>query len=309
MLKREKVIKAAKVIWIASLPLIFVLTAGALTGSALLQASSEGDDFDVAGRTIMNWTLPFAFGFIVLFLLAFTVYLTLKAKNDQLGKINFSLRKFWDGVFKETTPEKLNEESLAFLDPLDPYFNQVNQAGNSIIDVGCGSGEMLMKMAFLDREKTHHYTGLDQSLAALKTAEETAMLSGLSNLNFICGDLMALRKIPDNYFDGGITSNFLDVIPSLTAKEFIAELARIIKPGGILLVKLNFIVEDAQRKKMGGTLDKDGNIYLKGILRTSNKPNEYWITLFSDSFNLISQGTYPRAKDQPGDRLFVFQRR
>lgn len=309
MNKREKAIKISKIIWIVMIPLFSGLTVAAITASAMKGAASPGDSFDVAGQAILDWTLPFALAFFGVFLLALIAYLSLRVKKDSIDHINYSLRKFWDGVFKEAEGEKITAESLSFLDSLNPFLLEVNKAGKRIIDVGCGGGEMLMQMAFLDKEKTHYYLGLDQSSQALRVASETAKLSGLDNLGFVQGGLQTLEKLPSASFDGGMTSNFLDVIPEETAKDFIAQLARIIKSDGLLMVKLNFVVDEAHRKQVKGIVDQNGNIYINGILRTTNKPTDYWESLFSDSFLLVSKSGYQRVSGQPEDRVFLLKRK
>lgn len=109
--------------------------------------------------------------------------------------------------------------------------------GMNVLDVGCGTGNMAIKLARMGCK----VTGIDVSLEMLKRAEEKTEEEGLS-IQYIHGDIKEMDY--ENVFDG-ICSN--------TAFEFFTEKEKsmgkmllAVKPGGRVVV---------------GTINKDSDWY------------------------------------------------
>jgi ubiquinone/menaquinone biosynthesis C-methylase UbiE len=299
--KKKKII--CRVIWITSTALLFLCFAAVIVGWALLVVGDE--DFTKAGKAIEAWCLPFAFAFLTVLIADLTYMAFTKVKQDNLDYDNANLREYWNKVFQGAEPAKIEEKDINITGEFEKDLLFLNEHCPKILDVGCGGGEMLMKMAFHSKGNT--YVGVDQSSAAIAFASKTAKLSDLNDINFGVGGFEMVRKIPANSFDGVLTSNFLDVIPLKTAKDFAKEITEIVKPGGYLLLKINFFLDEEYVKKSKGEYGKDGGVYIKGILRSNNQPSSYWINLFS-AFSLVSQGEFQRNPTGPADRVFLFKK-
>jgi ubiquinone/menaquinone biosynthesis C-methylase UbiE len=99
---------------------------------------------------------------------------------------------------------------------------------DSILDVGCGDGEATIEYAKLAKS----CTGLERSNHLRSIAESKATASGLKNINFIKGDVLALKDVPGT-FDVVITQRLLINLLSWEEQmEGIMNVYGKLKPGG-----------------------------------------------------------------------------
>ncbi|OGF91250.1 hypothetical protein A3H65_04130 [Candidatus Giovannonibacteria bacterium RIFCSPLOWO2_02_FULL_45_14] len=104
---------------------------------------------------------------------------------------NKKLRKFYSGVYKKG--EELHYSSLLFSgDKVPPakreVFKEISWAGKTVLDAGCGTGEMAYLIAKAGAKQVF---GVDYSSAAIKVAKENY---NLPNLNYECADLSKFRS-------------------------------------------------------------------------------------------------------------------
>jgi SAM-dependent methyltransferase len=97
------------------------------------------------------------------------------------------------------------------------------------IESACGTG--LVSRALAGRVGS--VTGVDLTPAMLEQAKSGAADEGIENAGFSAGDATAL-EFPDGSFDGGVTRLSLHHIP--VPGRAIAELARVVRPGGSVIV-------------------------------------------------------------------------
>jgi phosphatidylethanolamine/phosphatidyl-N-methylethanolamine N-methyltransferase len=113
---------------------------------------------------------------------------------------------------------------------------QVNRRGGSVLEVGVGTGLSL-----------RHYrpelevTGIDFSAEMLATAEAKVEAEGLRHV-------VALRRMdarrlefPDDSFDTVVAMHLISVVPD--PERVVAEMARVCKPGGEVLILNHFLHE------------------------------------------------------------------
>lgn len=108
--------------------------------------------------------------------------------------------------------------------------------GTRVIDVGCGAG----RHSFEAYRRGADIIAFDQNaedLAGVQTMFEAMATVGEApagaTARTVCGDALAL-PYPDNHFDIVIASEILEHVPA--DDQAIAELARVLKPGGDLVV-------------------------------------------------------------------------
>jgi ubiquinone/menaquinone biosynthesis C-methylase UbiE len=98
--------------------------------------------------------------------------------------------------------------------------------GGSLLDLGCGTG--LLRAAAGSRE----WTGLDRDAGALRVARRRALLP---SDRFVEGDA---RNLPfeEGRFDLALCHGVLHHLDDRDAARAVAELARVVRPGGTLLL-------------------------------------------------------------------------
>lgn len=87
---------------------------------------------------------------------------------------------------------------------VDPVLGRVRRlvrdqvtAGSSLIDIGCGTGELLFSLA----DRCSELVGVETSSRMWSYANRRAQEQSHSNLRFILGDGAELRDFPTDYFD------------------------------------------------------------------------------------------------------------
>merc|ERR1711871_1052200 len=102
------------------------------------------------------------------------------------------------------------------------------QTGETVLDLGSGLG--IDSIIAATRVGVHgSVTGLDLSKAEVKHANERATRRGLSQLNFVTGD-MEKMTFDENKFDAVISNGAFCLAPSKEAA--FGEIFRVLKPGG-----------------------------------------------------------------------------
>lgn len=122
----------------------------------------------------------------------------------------------------------MNRRKEAVLDALDRF-----SGGNPIrvLDAGCGAGVLMEEIA----RRGHQVTGLDVSLEMAAQAAQAVGDSGLALAGCVQGDLEAL-SFRDHAFDAVVCVGVLQYLPG--DKASIAELGRVLRPGGLVVVTL-----------------------------------------------------------------------
>lgn len=106
--------------------------------------------------------------------------------------------------FHEVMAEDSGQSVLSSLEshilPLVPDLISKLKSGIKMLDVGCGSGKIINKMAALFPNS--HFTGMDLSAEAIVTSNSAAVASGLKNVEFIIKDLSDFHQTaPDAMYD------------------------------------------------------------------------------------------------------------
>ena len=107
------------------------------------------------------------------------------------------------------------------------------QSGEAVLDVGCGTGTQAL-VAKQRVGATGHVCGIDPSASLLAGARRKAMHSGLS-IDFQPGGIEQL-PYPDQSFDVVLSTFMMHHLPDDIKRQGLAEIARVLRPGGRLLV-------------------------------------------------------------------------
>jgi ubiquinone/menaquinone biosynthesis C-methylase UbiE len=107
------------------------------------------------------------------------------------------------------------------------------QAGETVLDVGCGTGTL----ALIAKQRvgaTGGVSGIDPSVQMIARARRKAAQHGLA-IDFQVGVIEQLA-FPDQSFDVVLSTFMMHQLPDDLKPRGLAEIARVLKPGGRLLI-------------------------------------------------------------------------
>lgn len=107
------------------------------------------------------------------------------------------------------------------------------QPGEQVLDVGCGTGQLLLDVARLVGRRGL-VAGVDPGTAQIARARAKAARRGLP-IKFQIGVIEQL-PFPDQTFDVVFSTLMMHHLPAPLKRQGLAEIARVIKPGGRLVV-------------------------------------------------------------------------
>jgi 2-polyprenyl-3-methyl-5-hydroxy-6-metoxy-1,4-benzoquinol methylase len=126
------------------------------------------------------------------------------------------------GLRKNLDFLRLKDVALGLLGPL---------AGKTILDVGCADGAGMVYCGLQGAT----VAGQDLSDARVESANKALLRFGLKG-QAVVGDARQLN-FPAANFDGAIASDFFEHVDDLTKVEILREMLRVLKPGGLAVIK------------------------------------------------------------------------
>jgi len=224
-----------------------------------------------------------------------------------IKKINTDLQVFWDAFFQQYQAQKIEKSQAKVEHDLDLYIKEVGDRCAHILDLGCGSGYAILTASLLG-EKMKTGLAVDPSKVAIETLEKTLELSNIEGIKTMVGTHEDLGQYQDQSFDGLLCSNVLDVVPLETSNAMIKEMDRLLRPGGLLMLKLNFLLTEDIIKRTNAEEIAPNTYTINGVLRSYNLSTEDWIARF-ENFTLLKQASYERIKNGPLDRFLLLEKK
>lgn len=105
--------------------------------------------------------------------------------------------------------------------------------GGTAVDLGCGRGGDLLELAARANDAGARFVGVDVAESAIATARDAARAADDARVTFDVADLSGRLPFDDESVDLVFSQNFVECLGDRGA--FVAELARILKPGGVLV--------------------------------------------------------------------------
>jgi SAM-dependent methyltransferase len=122
----------------------------------------------------------------------------------------------------------------------NPFSAGVPQAGESVLDVGCGAGvDALVAAVFVGPQG--RVSGLEFSADMIARAQANAEAAGVGNLSFVPGTAESL-PFADRTFDLLVSNGVYNLV--LRKRQALAEAFRVLRPGGRLQVADQILVDE-----------------------------------------------------------------
>jgi len=130
---------------------------------------------------------------------------------------------------------------------LEKGIEWISAKNGKLFDYGCGNGAMIQRALAYGVDRIH---GIDICENAIKQAINVVEEYHLQDkASFEIGGVEALEKFQDCEFHGVILSNIIDNMIPKDSLRVLDEVARILKPGGKLLLKINPYIEEEKRRE------------------------------------------------------------
>ena len=157
--------------------------------------------------------------------------------------------EFWQKTFApkdELSKGRDYRKDTGVID-LEKGIEWISSESEKILDYGCGNGVMVLRSLAYDVDKIY---GIDICENAIKVAIRLVTENDLRDkASFEIGGVEALEKFQDCEFDGVILSNIIDNMIPKDSLRVLDEMARILKPCGKLLLKINPYIEEDKRRE------------------------------------------------------------
>jgi SAM-dependent methyltransferase len=134
----------------------------------------------------------------------------------------------------ESMVRNLAAQAEAIWPQEEPVFDRHPIGGGSVLDVGCGTGEMTERLAA--KYPRASFVGIDLEESHLERARRRCERFG-SRVRFQPGDALAM-PFGDQQFDYVICRHLLQAVPD--APKVVSEIRRVLRPGG----RAHLIAED-----------------------------------------------------------------
>jgi SAM-dependent methyltransferase len=134
-------------------------------------------------------------------------------------------------VTDERAPRSRFYDGRLYARTLDPLLSRLHQyvadqvePTGRILDVGCGTGDLVWRLAPRARE----IVGIELSPAMVEYGNDRLEEKGLSNVSFVLGDATrALGHLPDGHFDLATIVLVLHEMPTAAQPPVLSEVARV----------------------------------------------------------------------------------
>jgi ubiquinone/menaquinone biosynthesis C-methylase UbiE len=131
---------------------------------------------------------------------------------------------------------------------------------HNLLDLGCGSGNDALRLA----RTGMRVIGLDVSLSAVNRAQDRANAEGL-NAQFVQADMSQGLTFRSGRFDGVLANLSLHYFSWEQTRSIVAEVGRVLKPGGVFVLHLNSEREGEKRRAKGVAMEPlEPGLYREG---------------------------------------------
>lgn len=169
-----------------------------------------------------------------------------------------------------------------------------------MLDFGCGNGVALF---FCALRGTRRHVGIDLSRRGIESALMRAEKMPCGEYAFTLGGVEALEKIADRSFDSLLLMNILDNLYPDDARTALRHAARVLKPGGRALIKLNPYRTEKQIREWNLRVI-EGNLFDDGMLLWNNT-DDAWRRIILETLRVVEKREVYFPEYQLQERVFL----
>ena len=159
-----------------------------------------------------------------------------RVATEPEGDFHFHRGPEYAAEFLGYNPQELaalpHSATASFAGVGNPHSIETISPGETLLDIGCGSGMDLL-LAAMRIGPSGRATGVDMTPEMRESALNSAQAIGLTNLEVRDGDAEAL-PVDDASVDVVISNGVLNLVPN--KRKAYSEIARVLRPGGRLLL-------------------------------------------------------------------------
>ena len=210
-----------------------------------------------------------------------------------------SCKKVWDDIFAKEAARVPGDKTLENRG-LNSGIDWLCAGTDFVLDFGCGNGIMLFYCALRGTKK---HLGIDISPEAINLANRSKAKMPKGEFDFCQGDVSFLESLEDSLVDGIVLSNIIDNLYPEDAAKLLAQVNRILRPGGKVLVKLNPYLEQKQIEAWKIKVI-EGNLLDDGLLLW-NQTTDEWTKMFGEYFLVQDYKEIFYEEHEQYNRLFL----
>lgn len=183
---------------------------------------------------------------------------------------------------------------------LDEALDWLTEGAQSALDFGCGNGIALFLCAL---RGTRRHLGIDLSRKGIESALLRAEKMPCGEYAFAVGGVETLEKIADRSFDSMLMMNILDNLYPDDAQALLRHAARVLKPGGRALIKLNPYRTEKQIREWNLRVI-EGNLFDDGMLLWNNT-DDAWRRIIGETLRVVEKREVYFPEYQLQERVFL----
>lgn len=209
----------------------------------------------------------------------------------------------WNAVFAMEDPIPPRQADTGNV-ALNQGLDWLCQGADRVLDFGCGNGVLLLYCALRGAKELW---GVDLSPDGIANARLRFQRAELEQFHLLQGGVDTLAPLAPDFFDAVLLSNILDNLYPQDALELLAQIRRMLRPGGRILIKLNPWLSPEQIRAWGIQV-LEGNLLDDGLLLWNNTDDQ-WRTLIDEHFTIQAFSLLHYPEFDQVNRLILAKKR
>ena len=211
---------------------------------------------------------------------------TLKSSEEDYADIN-----------PETDWREIESETICAI------FDKVKNWKN-VLDYGCGGG---WADVYLIKNGSDKVTAVDVSENAIESAKLYAEAFHVeNNIEYKVVKTDWLEQQEEETYDNAICINVVDVVPDEVSDSIIANLRKVCKKGGQVIIGMNPYFDEKVYSKRENIVFEGSYMYVNGVLRVNNHADKEWIKRIEKYFTLEKIEYYRMDQEEEGVKRRLF---